>query len=314
MKKIWIKLGWIALAAALLVNVMAYVHAYHFTHFSRTAQPRTADPTQLTLTERAKTVLLGISNPRPRHQAAPAVPYETHRVHSSFPLEAWKMPTAAARGTCIIFHGYAADKSAMLGRAEVLQQLGYEVWLVDFAGSGGSGGAITSVGYHEADQVRDVYRYVQAQGDTAIHLMGVSMGAAAILKALHDDHTLQPASVVLECSFGSLYEAVSNRFELMKLPSFPMAGLLTFWGGVQHGYWAFGHQPARYAQDVAVPTLVLYGAEDDRVTLQETTAIFDHLAGPKELKIYPRAGHDLFVPENQSLWKDDVQRFLQRYP
>lgn len=41
-------------------------------------------------------------------------------------------------------------------------------------------------------------------------------------------------------------------------PTFPMTGLLVFWGGVQNGFWAFGHNPTAYAKKISCPTLVLF--------------------------------------------------------
>jgi alpha-beta hydrolase superfamily lysophospholipase len=55
-------------------------------------------------------------------------------------LEAWEIPAENARGTVIIFHGYSAEKSVMLERAEEFIGWGYNTILVDFMGSGGSEG------------------------------------------------------------------------------------------------------------------------------------------------------------------------------
>ena len=49
---------------------------------------------------------------------------------------------------------------------------------------------------------------------------------------------------------GEDYAYSSDRFHSMKIPSFPMAVLLDFWGGVQNGFWAFGHNPTAYARSV----------------------------------------------------------------
>src|SRR5690606_41691983 len=57
-----------------------------------------------------------------------------------------------------------------------------------------------------------------------IHLLGTSMGAAAILKASRD-YQIEPTSIILECPFGSLYETVSARFRIMNAPPFPLAAV-----------------------------------------------------------------------------------------
>jgi pimeloyl-ACP methyl ester carboxylesterase len=183
--------------------------------------------------------------------------------------------------------------------------------LVDFLGSGDSDGNATTIGYNEADQVKRCYDYAQGDGEKNIFLFGTSMGAVAIIKAI-DDYKISPKGILLECPFGSLYDTVCARFRLMNVPAFPMAGLLTFWGGVQHGYWAFSHNPVEYARAVSCPTLLLFGEQDDRVSLEETNRLFSNLKGPKVLNTYPNEGHNFFTPTNQPKWIQDVSQFLGR--
>ena len=60
------------------------------------------------------------------------------------PLEAWLVPQVNARGTVILFHGHAASKDSQLREASVFHGMGFNAFLVDFYGSGGSGGNETS--------------------------------------------------------------------------------------------------------------------------------------------------------------------------
>lgn len=219
------------------------------------------------------------------------------------------MDVPHAKGTVILFHGYAGEKSSLLTRAKEFRKLGYNTVLVDFMGSGGSSGDGTSIGYTEAVQVRDCFEYISKQSKHVI-LFGTSMGAAAILKAM-DDYILPVASLILECPFGSLYKTVCARFELMHVPAVPMAALLCFWGGVQNGYWAFSHNPSTYAKSVSCPVLLLFGEDDDRVTREETDLIFANLKGRKHLKVYTGIGHAIFTKSNEKLWVKDVASFLR---
>jgi uncharacterized protein len=135
------------------------------------------------------------------------------------------------------------------------------------------------------------------------------MGAAAIIKALHEQD-LAPTSIILECPFGRLDQTVAARFRVMGVPAFPLSSVLTFWGGVQNGYWAFSHNPQEYAADVRCPALLIFGEKDDRVSREETDAIFKNLSGEKQLVTYPEQGHALFTEENQGKWIQDVTRFI----
>jgi alpha-beta hydrolase superfamily lysophospholipase len=137
------------------------------------------------------------------------------------------------------------------------------------------------------------------------------MGAVAILKAIHD-YKIEPAGIIIECPFGSLYETVSARFDNLGVPSFPMAGLLTFWGGAQNGFWAFGFKPTTYAKAVACPALVLYGEKDDKVSRNEIDRIYANLTGRKQLKTYPLAAHENYLNSYRNEWVQDVSSFLNQ--
>ena len=97
----------------------------------------------------------------------------------------------------------------------------------------------------------------------------------------------------------------------MQIPSFPMAGLLVFWGGVQNGFWAFGHNPTEYAKKINRPTLLLYGEKDDRVSRQEIDQIYSNLMCKKTLKLYQLAGHENYLIKYKQEWIEDIKIFMQ---
>ncbi|HEY9008549.1 MAG TPA: alpha/beta fold hydrolase [Ohtaekwangia sp.] len=231
------RIGWLLLIVFILINAIAFQHAYKFTHFSRETVARTKDPAELSVLDKMQLLFTGIDNPRPMQKEVPGAAFKTVKVISTEELECWKIGTRNSQGTVIMFHGYAGEKSSLIMRADEFRKLGYTTFLVDFMGSGGSGGNTTSIGYKEAEQVKDCFEYIHKEEKNVI-LFGTSMGAAAVLKAM-DDYELPVTSVILECPFGSLYKTVQARFRLMHIPTFPMAGLLCFWGGLQNGYWAF---------------------------------------------------------------------------
>ncbi len=295
------------------MNVVAYQHAYKFTHFTNEVSARTKDPKDLDAFSKVKLLFTGIDNPKSKNKSLPSQDYQTIKIKSTEVLECWGIKTPNAKGTIIMFHGYAGEKSSLLERADEFLKLGYQIFLIDFMGSGGSEGDGTSVGFKEAEQVKDCFSYVSSMGEKNIILFGTSMGSAAILKAM-DDYALSVQSIIIECPFGSLYKTTKARFKLMHVPSFPMASMLCFWGGVQNGYWAFSHNPYEYAKSVTCPVLLLYGGQDNRVSVEETDSIFKNLKGRKVLKKYPLAGHDVFSESNRSNWKQDVSQFLYTSP
>jgi alpha-beta hydrolase superfamily lysophospholipase len=299
---------WAAAILFVFMNVMAIFHSYKFTHFLG-QEKRTEDPSKLSAGKRINTLLFGVNNPKPRNRKLPAHAFETITIQSNKTIECWSIATAAPKGTVVIFHGYSGDKSSMLDKADEFLAQGYNVLLVDFMGSGGSEGNQTTIGYFESEQVKSCYDYLKKKGEEKIILFGTSMGSVAIMKAIAD-HDLQPSAIVIECPFGSMYKTVCARFRLMKAPTFPMAGLLVFWGGAQNGFWAFGHNPTKYAERISCPTLLLYGAEDKKVSIEETNGIFKNLKGIKELGIFPDAGHENLFAKDRDRWRKSVFSFI----
>jgi pimeloyl-ACP methyl ester carboxylesterase len=210
----------------------------------------------------------------------------------------------------LIFHGYAGNKSQMVKESIQFNALGYSTILVDFLGSGGSTGNKTTIGFYESEQVKYVYEWFSQISVENILMFGTSMGAVAIMKSLYD-YNLQPVAVILECPFGDMLKTVQARFRIMKAPAFPMAYLLTFWGGAQNGFNAFAHNPGKYAKAIKVKTLLMYGMKDDRVSKEETDLIFSNLSGAKELKTYADAGHESILVKYRSEWIKDVVDFLE---
>ena len=142
-----------------------------------------------------------------------------------------------------------------------------------------------------------------------IVLFGSSMGAAAILKAMNDS-PLNVERIILECPYASMMRTVENRFETLGVPAYGLAQLLVFWGGVENGFNAFSLRPEQYALSIKCHALLIWGARDPKVAADEIDAIYNHLAGPKQLLKLPEAGHNDYLFRYRSEWTANVASFL----
>ena len=293
----------------IVMNVIAVFHAYKFTHYTSETTTKIKKPEKLSGADIAKIIFFGINNPRPVNAIVPTQPYTTLKLKSNKDIECWSVKAANSKGTVILFHGYGGNKSGMVDKSDEFIKMGYSTLLVDFMGSGNSEGNQTTIGFYEAEQVKTCFDYLKQQGETNIILFGTSMGSVAITKAI-DDYSIQPSKIILECPFGTMYQTVCARFKVVGAPTFPMAELLVFWGGIENGFWAFGHNPVDYAKAVNTPALLLYGEQDNRVSRTEIDQIFSNLKGPKQLKAYPLAGHENYLIKYKNAWVNDVYSFL----
>ena len=292
-----------------MMNVVAIFHSYKFTHFSADNIVKTKTPKRLSTGQKIKALIMGVSIPRPVNKTFPEADFKVLNLKSNKTIECWSIEVTNSTGTVILFHGYSGEKSTLLEQSHIFNELGYSTFLVDFMGSGGSEGNQTTIGFLEAEQVKTAFQHLEEKGIESIYLYGVSMGAVAIMKSI-DDYDLKPKAIILECPFGTMSQTVSARFRNMGVPTFPMADLLAFWGGVQNGFWAFGHNPIEYARNISCPTLLLFGAKDDKVSRSEINGIFKNLTGKKELHIYENSGHENYLEKYKSEWREDINGFL----
>jgi len=181
---------------------------------------------------------------------------------------------------------------------------------VDFRGSGGSDGDTTTIGFAEAEDVWTSVVYAgRWPASRRLVLFGSSMGAAAVLHAA-SRHELPVQGLILQSPFARMAEAVGHRFDRLHAPRFPAAPLLVFWGGFQHGFDGFRHDPVRYAERVRVPVLLMHGERDELACVAEARAIYARLAGPKELVLFPRASHVCLFRADRPRWRRAVTGFL----
>jgi alpha-beta hydrolase superfamily lysophospholipase len=284
------------------------------THFVSGGE-RTQKPESLTFSRKLQVLLAGVTMPRPVNRQTPSdfdLSFETVTLTNSrgIRLEAWRIPQPSSKGMVLLFHGYGASKDSLLPAAREFQKLGFETLLVDFYGSGGSQGNETSVGVHEADDVLAACQFARRQSpDRPLILYGVSMGAAAILRAVHI-HKINPDTLILECPFDRLLSTVQNRFNAMQLPSFPSAQLLVFWGGVQQGYNGFDFSPADYVREVSCPVLLLHGEKDARVTLSQMNRLAQNLNPASRYRVFAGLEHQSYVSARPDEWRNYVTNFL----
>lgn len=307
--KFYKRLLWIVLLIFILMNIVAFFHAYKFTHFTDKNVFKT-DAKKLTIDNKIQTLLFGVNNPRPKNNSQPTQKFETIKLQSNKQIECWHIKTDSSKGTIILFHGYGGAKSSMIDKSDEFVKQGFSTLLVDFMGSGGSEGNQTTIGFKESEEVKTCVEYLTKLGEKNVYLFGTSLGAVAIMKSLND-YKLNPKGIIIECPFGSMYQTTCARFNSMKVPSFPMAGLLVFWGGVQNGFWSFRHKPINYAKNIKCPTLLLYGEQDEKVSRKEIDEIYSNLHCNKNLETFSLAGHENYLTKYKEKWLEKVNKFIK---
>ena len=310
----WVFLLVLLALGFIAVNGAAYLAARSMTHYVENAgRPHFHVP--MTSWDKTRLFLGTLSLPRPVNHLTPAdrrLDYDTLHFPGAhgLQLEVWRIPGQEGQPIVLLFPGYCGSKDSLLSYAREFHGLGYETWLVDFHGVGGSQGRTTTIGWDEADDVAAAGREAARLRPGAPQLFfGTSLGAAAILRAEHL-HTIEPAALILESPYDRLVTTVGHRFTALGLPAFPLADLLTFWGGEQMGFNAFSMNPVVYARNVDCPTLLLEGDRDSRVGVPNSRAIAQALGSHGTFELLAGLGHASYLQHAPDQWRRSVQGFL----
>jgi uncharacterized protein len=295
----------------IFINVVSAFHAYKFTHFYEPSEITVKTDAQKGTWDKTKEALFGINfTKKPNTATDTAYRNITLTTSDSLKIAAWYMPAdSMPKGTVILFHGHGGNRSDVLSEAIAFHSLGYHALLVEFRAHGSSSGNTCTIGVDEAEEVKLAYTYVSQQQEKNIILWGISMGAAAVARAV-SIHDLKPSKLILEMPFGSLLEAVEGRIKMMHLPPQPLATLLTFWGGAEHGFWAFSHKPSMYAKKFTMPVLLQWGANDPRVSRKEINDIYANISTPRKLVVFDNSGHESLYKKESAKWLTEVKQFL----
>ncbi len=299
----------------IVANTLAYQHAHAMMYFSDESVPQ-LHIEHLSFSQKLKTLLTGVKLTRPNTNKKPSAlskNCETTHIPSdqNITLGAWYCPVSNDKPLVILFHGYLKDKSSLIDEAKVFMQEEHSVLLVDFRGSGESTASYTTIGFHEADDVTAAFQYArQHYAYDKIILYGQSMGAAAILRAVHS-HQVNADGLIIEAVFDRLLNTVKNRFHLLGVPASPGAQLLVFWGGWQTGFDGFDHNPVDYARAVQSPTLFFHGENDDRVWLPQARSVYKSVPATKYFSTFPETVHEPHLARHPDKWTREIKFFLQ---
>jgi pimeloyl-ACP methyl ester carboxylesterase len=157
-------------------------------------------------------------------------------------LRGWWVPAAAAKGSVVLAHGLNRSRIEMVKKVPFLNGLGWNALLFDMRHHGESGGAATTFGQLEKDDVRAAAAFARARTPGPVVLWGVSLGAASVILAAADDPTV--AGVVGDSSYRSLTDTVHHHLSLFRgfrwwaaiVPPWPTANEVLFWMGRRGGF------------------------------------------------------------------------------
>lgn len=209
-------------------------------------------------------------------------------------IEAWYLPTPAARGVALLAHGNAGNISHRLDYAPLFHRLGYSLLLFEYRGYGRSEGQPSEEGSY-AD-ARAAWRHLVAQRGVPpgrIVLVGESLGGAVVAQLAADQ---RPGALVLASSFVSVPELAANLYP-----------------------WLPARWLARYRYDtrealgrVACPVFIAHSRDDEIVPFAHGERLFAAAREPKAF-LEMAGGHNEGFLFARAAWGEALGRFLAQH-
>lgn len=301
---------WTLIIVFILINFISATNAYKFTHFYDAGEVVIKPENKKTTWDHVNDILFGKDYIKKKNVPLPdSFSTVILTTKDNIKLEGWYSAAKNSIGSVALFHGYGDNKTNVLEEGKAFLSMGYNVLLLDFRAHGNSGGNTCTIGYLETEDVKLAYEFLKNKGEKNVVLWGISMGAAAVAHAI-DEYNLRPSKVILEMPFATMENAVEGQVRLMHLPEEPLSTLLTFWGGTEHGFWAFKINPDEYVKKINCPVLMQVGINDIRVTPKERKEVYENLNEPKHLVIYNNSGHESLCKKEHLKWLASVSAFL----
>lgn len=264
-----------------------------------------------------------ISRPlrRPLHTtpAAYGLPYEDVAFASAVdnvPLGGWYIDTPGDR-TIMILHGAGSVRDNFInmevGRA--LAERGFDVFLFDFRGHGGSGGDRTSLGEWEKRDIAGALAYLRSRGIDRVGVLGYSMGASAALLAAPEQPEIE--AIVADSAFSDLFSVVESERARMGVPNLFNPGYV-FASKSLFGVDILENEPKRAIARLSDrPVLLIHGEEDALIPVDQAYELrdFARAAGNRQIELWvvPFANHVGAVGGSREEYVSRVAAFFEAH-
>jgi fermentation-respiration switch protein FrsA (DUF1100 family) len=245
-----------------------------------------------------------------------ALPKEDVTITSpyGYALSGWFIPCGAdSNKTVILAHGVTRSRLSSMKYVELFRKRGFNVLAYDHRRHGQSGGASTTYGFYEKEDLRAwvdwVFRRMGPGAVVGTH--GESMGAATVLQHAATDERLRFS--IADCPYSDIMGQLIYRLkvEYPGVPVSPTIPLVALLCRLRTGARLDMAESLRSLPLAGTPVLFIHGQEDSYIEKRMTEEMFRLKQGTKRLYLAPGADHAEAYMKNPDEYDRIVGEFLE---
>ena len=223
-----------------------------------------------------------------------------------------------AKANLLLCHGYRSSKELMYGYIDLFPE--FNMMLFDFRAHGQSEGKLISIGCHEFKDVSAAAAFMKksVSGEDGKPLpfiaLGISMGAASILKAVSVEPNLCDA-LIIDSTFSDLHKIMIKGFTIKSgLPYYPFFPIIRHFFENTADCKIGEMNPTKCVEKITKPILFIHSCNDNFISPKHGLRLYEHAGLSRYAKVWigPKCRHGWLHSYYSDIYKKKVNAFLRK--
>jgi len=206
-------------------------------------------------------------------------------------INAWFIPAKNPGYTILFFHGNAGNISHRLEKIKIFNDLGLNVFIIDYRGYGKSEGRPSEAGLYL--DAKAAYAYLIGKlkiKPSSVIVYGESLGGAV---ALNLSNQVEVRAVITEETFSSMRDIAKDIYPFF--PSFLISGKFNSLSKIEK---------------LNIPKLIIHSEDDEMIRFTHAQKLYNAAREPKTLAVINGSHNSAFI-DSEKAYKNHINEFIK---